>query len=80
MKRKDYSSYTKESVDGINKIKKTNSITLQLAAEDKKAFKRFQKRFPSSFNPSWIQARICETLYDRNIYDEKEFDFRSELR
>lgn len=77
--RKKYPSHTDDAIIGIKTIKKFGSSTLMDAIQNETSFKNFRKHFPSSFNPTWIKARILDTLYDRDVLSDMEYSAMRQL-
>lgn len=76
--RKKYENYTDKSILGIKLIGGLdNNILRAYISEDVAVVASLRTLLGDSTNPNWIKSRIADEMYDRDMIDEKEYDYLS---
>ncbi len=72
--KKEFRSYTDSAIVGIKLIRLQSDDCLFDLLKSAKRRKPLERAIGPDTNPTWVTARIAETLYDRGTIDETEFD------
>ena len=73
--RKEFQSYTVDSIVGVKLIRSIDSEELKACLKDKAKGEALRQRIGGrGTNPSWVVSMIAETLYTRNEIDEQKLD------
>jgi len=72
--RKEFQSYTVDSIVGVMMLRSLTNDELKAALKDKAKHEELRQRVGKGTNPSWVTGQVAEVLYMRGEISTETFD------